>query len=214
LPEINREQIKQARLIANPGCYPTAVTLGYLPLIKAGLIDSKQLIADTKSGVSGAGRKADVGILMSEMGESFKSYAVAGHRHQPEIAQILTQFATDEVGLTFVPHLLPMIRGIHATLYGNLKADASDLQALYEDFYKDEPFVDVMPQGSHPDTRSVKGANFCRMAIHQPQGGNTVVILSVIDNLVKGAAGQAVHNMNLMFGLDETTGLTQLALLP
>ncbi len=214
LPEVNREAIKTARLVANPGCYPTAVQLGFLPLLKAGLIDSQSLIADAKSGVSGAGRKAEVATLLCEAGDSFKAYGVAGHRHLPEIKQGLATMSGASVGLTFVPHLLPMIRGIHATLYARLSADVSDIQALYEQTYQNEAFVDVLPAGSHPETRSVRGANMCRMAVHRPQGGNTVVILSVIDNLVKGAAGQAVQNMNIMCGLPETTGLNHIALLP
>jgi N-acetyl-gamma-glutamyl-phosphate reductase len=214
LPEVNREAIKTARLVANPGCYPTAVQLGFLPLLKAGLIDSQSLIADAKSGVSGAGRKAEVATLLCEAGDSFKAYGVAGHRHLPEIKQGLASISGAPVGLTFVPHLLPMIRGIHATLYARLTADVSDIQALYEKTYQNEPFVDVLPAGSHPETRSVRGANMCRMAVHRPQGGDTVVILSVIDNLVKGAAGQAVQNMNIMCGLPETTGLNHIALLP
>jgi N-acetyl-gamma-glutamyl-phosphate reductase len=214
LPEVNREAIKTARLVANPGCYPTAVQLGFLPLLKAGLIDSQSLIADAKSGVSGAGRKAEVATLLCEAGDSFKAYGVAGHRHLPEIKQGLASISGAPVGLTFVPHLLPMIRGIHATLYARLTANVSDIQALYEKTYQNEPFVDVLPAGSHPETRSVRGANMCRMAVHRPQGGDTVVILSVIDNLVKGAAGQAVQNMNIMCGLPETTGLNHIALLP
>ncbi len=214
LPEVNREAIKGARLVANPGCYPTAVQLGFLPLLKAGLIDSQTLIADAKSGVSGAGRKAEIATLLCEAGDSFKAYGVAGHRHLPEIKQGLANIHGQPVGLTFVPHLLPMIRGIHATLYARLTADVADIQALYEQAYQHEAFVDVMPAGSHPETRSVRGANMCRIAVHRPQGGDTVVILSVIDNLVKGAAGQAVQNMNIMFGLHESTGLNQIALLP
>jgi N-acetyl-gamma-glutamyl-phosphate reductase len=213
LPEMNREAVKGARLVANPGCYPTAVTLGFLPLIEQGLLRLDDLVADAKSGVSGAGRKAAVGTLMGECGESFKAYAVPGHRHLPEISQSLALAAGSSVGLTFVPHLLPMVRGIHATLYGMLKG-ASDLQALFEQRYADEPFVDVLAPGSHPETRTVRGINACRIAVHQPQGGNRVVVLSVIDNLVKGAAGQAVQNMNLMFGLEETLGLDGVALLP
>ncbi len=213
LPEVNREHIKKARLVANPGCYPTAVQLGFIPLLEAGLVDTATLIADAKSGVSGAGRKAELSILFAEAADNFKAYAVSGHRHLPEIRQGLARVAQHEVGLTFVPHLTPMIRGIHATLYARLKADA-DLQALYEQHYAHEPFVDVMPAGSHPETRSVRGANVCRIAVHRPQGGNTVVVLSVIDNLVKGAAGQAVQNMNIMFGLPETTALNNVPLLP
>jgi N-acetyl-gamma-glutamyl-phosphate reductase len=215
LPEVNREAIKQAQLIACPGCYPTAVQLGFLPLIENGLIDVNHLIADVKSGVSGAGRKAELATLMSETGESFKAYAVSGHRHLPEITQGLTLSAGKPVGLTFVPHLTPMIRGIHATLYGQLSGvGLGDIQALYEQHYLNEVFVDVMPQGSHPDTRNVRGSNHCQISIHQPQGRQTIVVLSVIDNLVKGAAGQAVQNMNLMFGLKEDFGLKIIALYP
>lgn len=214
LPEINRGLISKARLVANPGCYPTAVTLGFLPLLEAGMVDPGQLIADAKSGVSGAGRKASVSALMGECGESFKAYGVPGHRHLPEIRQTLSKIVNDGVGLTFVPHLLPMIRGIHATLYAALGKGEIDLQALYEGRYCNEPFVDVLPAGAHPETRSVRGVNHCRLAIHRPQGGDTVVVLSVIDNLVKGAAGQAVQNMNLMFGFDESLGLDAIALLP
>ena len=215
LPEVNREAIKQAKLIACPGCYPTAVQLGFLPLIENGLINADYLIADVKSGVSGAGRKAELATLMSETGESFKAYAANGHRHLPEIAQGLALAAGQPVGLTFVPHLTPMIRGIHATLYGQLSgAKLDEIQALYEQRYLNEAFVDVLPQGSHPDTRNVRGSNQCQISIHQPQGGQVVVVLSVIDNLVKGAAGQAVQNMNLMFGLKEDTGLKVIALYP
>ncbi|MEQ1836083.1 MAG: N-acetyl-gamma-glutamyl-phosphate reductase [Candidatus Nitrotoga sp.] len=213
LPESNREQIKHARLVANPGCYPTAVQLGFLPLLEAGIVDCNSLIADAKSGVSGAGRKAEVSIMFSEAADNFKAYGVSGHRHLPEISQGLARAAQQKIGLTFVPHLTPMIRGIHATLYARIQCDA-DLQALYEQRYANETFVDVMPAGSHPETRTVRGANCCRIAVHRPQQGNTVVVLSVIDNLVKGAAGQAIQNMNIMFGLPETTALTSIPLLP
>lgn len=215
LPEVNRERIKGARLIANPGCYPTATQLGFLPLIEAGLVDAQGLIADVKSGVSGAGRKNEVPYLLAEAGDNFRAYAVAGHRHWPEIRQGLSAAAHGgPVGLTFVPHLTPMIRGIHATLYARLMERGVDLQSLYERRYANEPFVDVLPAGTHPETRSVRGANTCRIAVHRPQDGDTVVVLSVIDNLVKGAAGQAVQNMNIVFGLDERTGLAAPALLP
>jgi N-acetyl-gamma-glutamyl-phosphate reductase len=213
LPEVNREQIKTARLVANPGCYPTAVQLGFIPLLETGVIAPDSLIADAKSGVSGAGRKAEMTSLFSEAADNFKAYGVAGHRHLPEIRQGLTRVLGGQIGLTFVPHLTPMIRGIHATLYGRLTREV-DLQALFEQRYAGEPFVDVMPAGSHPDTRSVRGANHCRIAVHRPQGGDTVVVLSVIDNLVKGAAGQAVQNMNIMFGLPEFTALNNVPLLP
>lgn len=214
LPEINRDVIRSAKVIANPGCYPTAVTLGFLPLIENDLIDDQHLIADAKSGVSGAGRGASTATLLSEASESFKAYAVDGHRHLPEIRQTLSRVAGHDVGLTFVPHLTPMIRGIEASLYAVIKETDIDLQSLYEKRYADEVFVDVLPQGMTPETRSVKGANHCRMAVFRPQGKNTVVISSVIDNLVKGAAGQAIQNMNIMFDLDETAGLKQPALLP
>lgn len=213
LPEINRDKIRQARLVANPGCYPTAVQLGFIPLLEAGLIDHDSLIADAKSGVSGGGRKAEVGFLLAEAADNFKAYGIAGHRHLPEIRQGLSQVVQHPVGLTFVPHLTPMIRGIHATLYARLKSNA-DLQALFGQRYANEPFVDVMPAGSQPETRSVRGSNCCRIAVYRPQDGDTVVVLSVIDNLVKGAAGQAIHNMNIMFGLPETTALNIVPLLP
>jgi N-acetyl-gamma-glutamyl-phosphate reductase len=214
LTEVNRDAIREARLVANPGCYPTAVQLGFLPLIEQRVIDIDHLVADAKSGVSGAGRKAATGTLLCEASENFKAYAVSGHRHLPEIRQGLEQAAGQPVGLTFVPHLTPMIRGIHATLYAQLRDPDRDLQALYEARYGNEPFIDVLPPGAHPETRSVSGANQCRIAVHQPQKGGVVVILSVIDNLVKGAAGQAVQNMNVMFGLDETSGLSGIAVLP
>lgn len=213
LPEVNRAAIQTARLVANPGCYPTAVQLGFLPLLEAGVVDASYLIADAKSGVSGAGRKAEVGALFAEAGDNFKAYAASGHRHLPEISQGLARFAGKPVGLTFVPHLTPLIRGIHATLYARL-SDAADVQALFEARYANEPFVDVLPFGSHPETRSVRGANLCRIALHRPQGGDTLVILSAIDNLVKGASGQAVQNMNIMFGLPESMGLELVGLLP
>lgn len=214
LPEINRDRIRGARLVANPGCYPTAVILGLLPLLEGGVVDLGHLIADAKSGVSGAGRRSETHLLLAEASDNFKAYGAPGHRHQPEIQQGLEAVTGKPIGLTFVPHLTPMIRGIHATLYAQLLDSSADLQALFERRYAKEPFVDVLPPGSHPETRSVRGANMCRIAVHRPLGGETVVVLSVIDNLVKGAAGQAVQNMNIMFGLDEGAGLTQLALLP
>ena len=214
LPEVNRDQIAKARLIANPGCYPTAVQLGFLPLLERGVVDPLHLIADAKSGISGAGRKAETHTLFSEAVDTMKAYGVPGHRHWPEISQGLEAALGKPVGLTFVPHLTPMIRGIHATLYARLTDASVNLQALYETRYVNEPFVDVLPPGSHPETRSVRGANVCRLAVHRPQAADTVVVLSVIDNLTKGAAGQAIQNMNIMFGLDETAGLRQPAILP
>nr|BAL54120.1 N-acetyl-gamma-glutamyl-phosphate reductase [uncultured Gammaproteobacteria bacterium] len=213
LPEIHREKIKGARLIACPGCYPTAVQLGFWPLLASGVVEPEFLIADCKSGVSGAGRKAEVSLLLAEAGESFKAYAVPGHRHHPEICQGLEELVGKPVGLTFVPHLTPMIRGLHATLYARLRCEA-DLQALFASYYAAEPFVEVLPPGSHPATSQVRGSNRCHIAVHRPGGGDTVVVLAVIDNLVKGAAGQAVQNMNLALGLPETAGLDGIALYP
>lgn len=216
LPELNREKIKNAKVIANPGCYPTAVQLGFQPLLNAGCIDSSDLIADAKSGVSGAGRGAKVGMLSAEVSEGFKAYGLNGHRHQPEIKQGLDLMAGNDTGFTFVPHLLPTIRGIEATLYANLTKEMSQpaLQELFESCYQNEPFVDVMPAGSHPDTRMVKGSNMVRMAVYRPPGSQKVIVTSVIDNLVKGAAGQAIQNMNIMFELPENAGLKLVALLP
>ncbi|MCX7176967.1 MAG: N-acetyl-gamma-glutamyl-phosphate reductase [Proteobacteria bacterium] len=213
LPEVNRDKIRGAHLVANPGCYPTAVQLGLLPLLEAGCVDTAHLIADAKSGVSGAGRKTETQLLFAEASDNFKAYGVAGHRHLPEIRQELSMHAGQDVGLTFVPHLTPLVRGMHATLYARVTREV-DFQALFEQRYADEPFVDVLPPGSHPETRSVRAANTCRIAVHRPQGGDTLVILSVIDNLVKGAAGQAVQNMNLMFGCDECAGLSQIPVSP
>jgi N-acetyl-gamma-glutamyl-phosphate reductase len=217
LCEVNRERIRGARLVANPGCYPTAVQLGFLPLVESGAVDLDHLIADAKSGVSGAGRKAELHLGYSEAADNFVAYNVPGHRHWPEIRQGLAQAAKREVGLVFVPHLTPIIRGIHATLYARVTREA-DFQSLYSERYAREPFIDVMPAGSHPDTRSVRAANVCRIALHRPPQasgkGDMLVVLSVIDNLTKGAAGQAVQNMNLMFGVPETTGLVQPPLVP
>lgn len=214
LPEINRAAIAGARLVANPGCYPTAVTLGLLPLLEAEAVDAARLIADVKSGVSGAGRKASTALLMAECGESFKAYSVGGHRHQPEICENLRRATGTEIGLTFVPHLLPMVRGIEASLYATLLARDLDLQALFEARYRAERFVDVLPAGAVVETRSVRGTNLCRLAVLEPQGAGVVVVQSVIDNLVKGAAGQAVQNMNIMCGWDEATGLALSAWAP
>lgn len=220
LVEVNREAIGKARVIGLPGCYPTSVQLGLAPLLsqEKALVDESMLIADCKSGVSGAGRRASVGSLFAESSDNFHAYSVKGHRHLPEIVQGLKAITgnTREIGLTFVPHLTPMIRGIHSTLYATLIPAASgiDFQSLYEDYYRNDPFVDVLPAGSHPETRSVRASNYLRIAVHRPGNGNMLVILVVEDNLVKGAAGQGVQCMNLMFGLDETTGLKQVPVLP
>lgn len=217
LPELNRNEVKSAKVVANPGCYPTATTLGFLPLIENALIDDQHLIVDAKSGVSGAGRGASVATLQAESAENFKPYAVDGHRHLPEIKQTLAGVASHDVGLTFVPHLVPMIRGIEASLYATLldtDISSAELHKLYLERYADEPYVDVLAEGVMPETRTVKGANTCRISVFKPQDADTVVVSSVIDNLVKGAAGQAVQNMNIMFDFEETLGLNQVALLP
>lgn len=213
LPEANRKQIRNADIVANPGCYPTAVQLGFLPLIKANVLSGNDLIADVKSGVSGGGRKAETSFLLSEASDNLKAYGVAGHRHLPEILQELELASSGPLSLTFIPHLVPMIRGIHATLYAKVDRKI-DIQELFELAYENEAFVDILPPGTYPETRSVRGSNYCQIAVHRPQNQDTVVILSVIDNLVKGAAGQAVQNMNIMFGLTESVGLEQIALLP
>jgi N-acetyl-gamma-glutamyl-phosphate reductase len=223
LAEINREKIKTARVIGLAGCYPTSVQLGFAPLISPKLtggkklIDTKYLISDSKSGVSGAGRKAEVGTLLAEASDNFKAYGVKGHRHLPEIEQGLKAIAGhDDIKLTFIPHLVPMIRGIHSTLYARILPDGLnvDFQKLFEDFYANEPFVDVMPAGSMPETRSVRGSNQLRIAVHRPGGADTLVILVVEDNLVKGASGQGIQCLNLMFGFPEDMGLQQIALMP
>lgn len=217
LVELNRQKIANARVIGNPGCYPTTILLGLAPLLGgAPLIDTTDIVADCKSGVSGAGRKAEVGSLFSEAGDNFKAYGVAGHRHHPEIKEQLDKLASANVGLTFVPHLVPMIRGMFSTIYARILPEArqTDFQALFEARYANEPFVDVMPAGSLPETRSVRASNTLRISVQRPGNGDKLIILVVQDNLVKGASGQAIQNMNLMFGLPETTGLNQVAILP
>lgn len=220
LTELNREKIKQAQVIGNPGCYPTTVQLGLAPLLKAqeNLIDPKNIIIDAKSGVSGAGRKADLGMIYSENADNFKAYGVAGHRHHPEIVEALENISGQKGQfdqLLFLPHLVPMIRGMLSTIYVDLTEQGQqlDLQSLYENFYQNERFVDVMPPKSSPETRSVRGANELRIALYQPQPHKLIVLVAQ-DNLVKGAAGQAVQNMNIMFGFDEATGLEGIGLLP
>ena len=214
IPEINREAIRKARIVGNPGCYPTAVQLGFLPLVESGMVDPSRLIADCKSGVSGAGRKAELGLSFSEASDNLAPYGIAGHRHAPEIVQGLKRASGGPVRLVFTPHLTPMIRGILATLYAPLRDPGVDLQAVYEKRYAGEPFVDVMPPGSLPDTRSVRASNMLRIAVHRPPNSDLALIVAVEDNLVKGAAGQAVQNMNLMLGLPETEGLTAVPVLP
>ena len=218
LPELYREKIGSARLVACPGCYPTAVQLGFAPLVEQQLVDTGSLIANAASGVSGAGRQAKIGNLYAEVSDNFKAYGVAGHRHLPEIEQSLSQLSVaaggEQVVVTFVPHLLPMIRGIHATLYCKPHDVTTDFQQLFEQRYADEAFVDVLPAGTLPETRSVKGSNHCRIAVQPIEHSDMLVVLVVEDNLTKGAAGQAVQALNIMFDLDETEGLLDIALLP
>jgi len=217
IPELNRENIKSAKVIGNPGCYPTTVLLGLAPLLEKGYVDfSAPIVADAKSGVSGAGRKAEVATLFAESSDSMKAYGVAGHRHHPEIHAQLTQLANANIQFIFVPHLIPMIRGMLSTIYVKLTdaAKAADLQALYEQRYQHERFVDVMPAGALPETRSVRGSNQLRIALHRQEAAGYLTLVVVQDNLVKGAAGQAVQNMNIMFGFDERSGLEVLPLLP
>jgi len=213
-PEINRNSIKDARLIANPGCYPTAVLLALKPLLEKNLIDTSNIIADCKSGASGAGRNANQATLLCEITESFKPYGVSGHRHFPEIKQELESISGSPIGLTFTPHLLPMSRGIEATIYVDLIDSNSDILSCFENAYKNEEFVKILPEGVYPETRSVRSSNYCQISVQYVKHSNKLVIMSVIDNLGKGAAGQAIQNMNLMFGLDENSGLLEIGLLP
>jgi len=217
IPELYRDKIKNAKVIGNPGCYPTTVLLGLAPLLEQGLIDfSAPIVADCKSGVSGAGRKAEVATLFAEASDNMKAYGVAGHRHHPEIHAQITQLAGKNVDFIFVPHLVPMIRGMLSTIYVKLSASANglDLQGLFEKRYTKEQFVDVLPAGNMPETRSVRGSNKLRMALHKQADTGYLTIVVVQDNLVKGAAGQAVQNMNIMFGLQENAGLEIVPVLP
>ena len=211
LTELKREAINQCTLLANPGCYPTATILALTPLLKNNLIDINSIIVDSKSGVSGAGSAASIGSLFTECNEPIKAYAVGSHRHTPEIEQELSAASGENVMITFTPHLVPMNRGILSTCYGSLKKDVNteELIALYRDFYKNEYFFDGLPE-----TRWVRGSNLCHIGIKVDKRTNRVIIISAIDNLIKGAAGQAVQNMNVMFGLKETTGVDIIAMAP
>ena len=213
LPEVNRVALRDASLVACPGCYPTAVQLGFLPLLEAGVIDAGRLIASCASGTSGAGRSAKVNLLLAESTETMKSYGVEGHRHLPEMEQGLSRAAGGDVSLTFVPHLAPMTRGIHATLFATLTEPSTNVRDLFETRFADEPFVQLTGGQYEPETRHVRGTNVCEIDVTQPPGG-TVVITVAIDNLIKGASGQAVQAMNLMQGWDETTGLMAPAINP
>lgn len=214
LSELNREKIRKCNLLANPGCYPTATILGLAPLLKNKLIDSGSVIIDAKSGVSGAGRSASIANLFTECNESIKAYGVAGHRHTPEIEQELGKLAEEDMVVSFTPHLVPMNRGILSTCYGSLKSDITteELLELYRDFYRDEYFVKIIK--GLPETRWVRGSNLCHIGLKVDKRTKRVIVISAIDNLIKGAAGQAVQNMNIMFGLKETEGLEFIAMAP
>lgn len=214
LSELNRDIIKSSKLLANPGCYPTATILGLAPLLRNKIIDVNSIIIDAKSGISGAGRSASIPTLFTECNESIKAYGVPGHRHTPEIEQELSKLAGENSIVSFTPHLVPMNRGILSTCYSALKANLTieELKCLYLDFYKDEYFVKVLD--TLPETRWVRGSNLCHIGMRLDKRTNRVIIISAIDNLIKGAAGQAVQNMNIMFGLPETEGLTFLAMAP
>ncbi len=216
LPEINREKIKMTRLIANPGCYPTSAILGLYPAIMEGLIELDYLVIDSKSGTSGAGRKASVDFSYCEVNEGFKAYGIGVHRHTPEIEQELSLIAGRNIIVNFTPHLVPMDRGIISTIYSKLKKDIDTAKAIstYKEKYLGEPFTRVLDEGNFPNTKNVRGSNFCEIGLKAVKRTNTLIIVSAIDNLVKGAAGQAVHNMNLMMGFEETTALRSPALFP
>lgn len=216
LCEVNREQIKNARLVANPGCYPTCSTLSIYPLLKEGIIDSDSLIIDAKSGTSGAGRSAKVGNLFCEVNENIKAYGVANHRHTPEIEEQLSYAASKTVKLNFTPHLVPMNRGILITAYANLIKPVTydQVKAVYDQYYKDEYFVRVLEKGICPETRWVEGSNYVDINFTIDTRTNRIIMMGAMDNLVKGAAGQAIQNMNLLFGLEETTGLKSIPFFP
>jgi N-acetyl-gamma-glutamyl-phosphate reductase len=216
LPELHREHIAKAQLVANPGCYPTSVILGLAPLLKAGIIDPDTLVVDSKSGASGAGRAAQAGTLFCEVTEGFKAYKVGEHRHTPEMEQEISLLSQRPVTISFTPHLLPMSRGILSTMYAKLLKPVTDteIDGLYNNFYHDEPFVRLCGAGQFPATQFVRGSNFCDIGFKVDKRNGRVVILSAIDNLVKGAAGQAVQNMNLMCGFPETKGLNIIPLFP
>ena len=214
LPEVNRNKIRHANLVACAGCYPTSIQIGLLPLLASKSISTRDIVANSASGVSGAGRQANISNLLSEVGDSFKAYAGSGHRHLPEIEQGLSDIAGQAVSVTFVPHLLPISRGIHSTIYTRLNDLNVDVQSIFEEHYKEEAFVHVLPPGSHPETRSVRGSNFCHVSVHQPGNDGRVVVFVTEDNLTKGASGQAIQCMNLMFNLPEESGLAFPGLLP
>ncbi|BCB96773.1 N-acetyl-gamma-glutamyl-phosphate reductase [Dissulfurispira thermophila] len=216
LPEIHREEIKQSSLIANPGCYPTAAILGLYPSIKEGIIDVESIIIDAKSGTSGAGRKADIGFSYCEVNEGFKAYGIVSHRHTPEIEQELSAIAGRGIKINFTPHLVPMDRGIISTMYAKMlkKVETAEVISIYKKYYDAEPFVNVLNEGVYPNAKNVRGSNFVEIGLKVNNRTNTLIIVSAIDNLVKGASGQAVQNMNIIMGIKETTALESLAVFP
>ncbi len=216
LPEIYRNKIKKTKLIANPGCYPTGAILGLLPAVKHKVIDISSIVIDSKSGTSGAGRKADAAVSYCEVNEGFKAYAVGTHRHIPEIEQELSLLCNKQITVNFTPHLLPVDRGILTTIYAHTakKASVNEVERIYKDVYKKEPFVKVLDYGIYPNIKNVRGTNFCEIGLKLNERTNTLIVITAIDNLVKGASGQAVHNMNIMMGFDEKTALDTLALFP
>jgi N-acetyl-gamma-glutamyl-phosphate reductase len=216
LPEIYNDVIKKAKLVASPGCYPTSVILGLAPLLKENIIDTNRIIIDSASGISGAGREPSLNNLFCEVSENFKAYKIGTHRHTPEIEQELSKLAGTKITVTFTPHLVPINRGILSTIYVEFNGDLKekDIYTLYKKFYNENSFIRVMPEGKYPDTIQVRGSNYCDLGIKLNKKTNKIIILSAIDNLVKGAAGQAVQNMNLMLGLSEDEGLVNLSLFP
>ena len=214
LPELHRREIRETRLVANPGCYPTSAVLGLAPLLRAGLIDPDTIIIDAKSGVSGAGRVAQAGSLYCEVADGFRAYKVGEHRHTPEIEQELSGISGRPVTVSFTPHLVPMSRGILSTIYAKATGPLADLDELYRDFYREEEFVRTCPQGTYPATQFVRGSNYCDIGCKYDPRTGRVIVLSAIDNVVKGAAGQAVQNMNILCGFPENTGLGTVPLFP
>jgi len=215
LPELNRTAIKSAKIIGNPGCYPTTIQIALAPLLRADAVDTSRIIADCKSGISGAGRKAELALLFSEINDNFKAYGISGHRHVPEIIEQLRKLTAKKIDLLFTPHLVPMVRGMYSTIYAPLLKDFStrELQSIFRNAYKNEPFIDVMPLGSYPETRFTRGSNMLQLSLHRPRDSDIVILVSQ-DNLLKGAAGQAVQCMNLMYDLEETTGLLHIPIIP
>lgn len=216
LPELHREKIKQSSLIANPGCYPTSAILGLYPAIKEGIVDIENIVIDSKSGTSGAGRKADVGFSYCEVNEGFKAYGIAVHRHTPEIEQELSKITVKKIKINFTPHLVPMDRGIVSTMYAKMlkKLETAEIISVYKKYYDAEPFINVLDEGIFPNTKNVRGSNFVDIGLKVSNRTNTLIVVSAIDNLVKGASGQAVQNMNIIMGFKETIALQSQALFP